>query len=1138
MSRSSRRGISIAIGALTVTMAMAMQTAPFVTNAPFAAVAMAQQTQAAATGAINSPAVSNTDVFTVNGSVREIREYGISASAIHNKNSRAIPGTKVYFQWKEGEHGQFTSPVYYAEADADGNFSIFAKPFFDSNGNIHTFDAKYALDAANADFTNEKVRIWSELPAASTENYRLSYAYGSSWSPAAGDNTSDGATWIEANKRLDDVKIQYTKRVAPGSMHLLDRSKWADENNQPAVTDLPNSPMSPGADSTQGLIGGLAYWNLNPAAAAANFAAYNDVAQTLQTLQPGDIPANGTMVVASYLSDKAVTAIEAHVATAFPGKTLRGADWTVDDEETLQDWIRTQVAADQSWIAETVFNNITGSTWHIRGKISNYWTRFTGIYDTTGELAPARNIGRFDGVKGAEGTKHINTDWLYVDFPDLPTDTGVLGGWSLPRYAPVNSEFSPNTSTLFASYPVNFGFIPLKLDFQVANYNSILGTAVPGDIAKTTGINVPIDGNITYKVEWLDGEGTPVAGAECAGLKPSAAGILPSCDFQVPPNLQKDTTYIAVLSTVDKNGNKVELTRDSFTALVPKSRPFAIGSVGTNYTDSATTATPSSVSAPLPNIADPVAAGVTYSIAEALPEGLTLNPQTGHIEGIPTTPGAHIFTVTQTVPNSAFGGKAEDTTQRKYVLSLDITQTILPAGVVGHEYKNADGSAVDVKKLIKGLPDSGITTATGEKVPVTVNVTAVENLPAGLSFDAATGTIVGTPTAEGTFKDPIVVYDITFPQGAVRPNITGHRDKTEIVVTPQPLTELADPSYASMDVPRGTTATTAPPTYVNPITNAETTAPAGTKYALGPGAPNGATIDENTGVVTYPVPIGIKFDTAIKIPVTVTYPDSTTDNPEVEIVAKASTADKLNPSIPAGTAKPGNNATTTPVLQTADGTNTPIPAGTQCSLGPNPPAGATIDATTCVVTMPIPADSTTGTAYNVPVVLTYPDGSSEAATAPFTTAPMDKEVFIPSYAPVDGKRGLPAEIPVTVVAPDGTPAVVPTGTVYSLGEGAPEGATIDPVTGKISMVVPLDADTNTLINVPVVVTYPDKSVNNVTAKLQPIFSEADVNDPTWTPVNAMPGEPVSLPLSATPLPQGTTGVVKDDQGNVIGKVLA
>lgn len=122
--------------------------------------------------------------------------------------------------------------------------------------------------------------------------------------------------------------------------------------------------------------------------------------------------------------------------------------------------------------------------------------------------------------------------------------------------------------------------------------------------------------------------------------------------------------------------------------------------------------------------------------AGALPAGVTLNTSTGVLSGTPTTAGAATFTVQATDSTQAFG-------QIRYSVTiangpLAVTTTSLPDGTIGAAYSQTLGAA-------------------GGTAPYTWTITG--SLPAGLTLNATTGAIAGTPTAAGTSSFTAVVTD-------------------------------------------------------------------------------------------------------------------------------------------------------------------------------------------------------------------------------------------------------------------------------------------------------------------------------------------------------------------------------------------
>ncbi len=131
----------------------------------------------------------------------------------------------------------------------------------------------------------------------------------------------------------------------------------------------------------------------------------------------------------------------------------------------------------------------------------------------------------------------------------------------------------------------------------------------------------------------------------------------------------------------------------------------------------------------------------TWSIAAgALPAGLTANATTGLIAGTPTTAGTANFTVqvtdslmaTATMPLSITINAAPPPV-------LAITTTSLPNGTAGVAYSQS-------------------LTATGGVSPYTWSI-AAGALPAGLTANATTGLIAGTPTTAGTANFTVQVTD-------------------------------------------------------------------------------------------------------------------------------------------------------------------------------------------------------------------------------------------------------------------------------------------------------------------------------------------------------------------------------------------
>jgi hypothetical protein len=120
--------------------------------------------------------------------------------------------------------------------------------------------------------------------------------------------------------------------------------------------------------------------------------------------------------------------------------------------------------------------------------------------------------------------------------------------------------------------------------------------------------------------------------------------------------------------------------------------------------------------------------------AAGLPGGMTINPNTGVISGTPGTSGTFAVVVTLT---DAAGATAPGNFSLVISKLPSITTTSLPNGE-------------------QGLVYSATVSATNGTTPY---AWAASGMPAGLTINAGTGVISGTPTATGTFSVTVTVTD-------------------------------------------------------------------------------------------------------------------------------------------------------------------------------------------------------------------------------------------------------------------------------------------------------------------------------------------------------------------------------------------
>ncbi|RTX71686.1 LPXTG cell wall anchor domain-containing protein, partial [Mammaliicoccus sciuri] len=318
-------------------------------------------------------------------------------------------------------------------------------------------------------------------------------------------------------------------------------------------------------------------------------------------------------------------------------------------------------------------------------------------------------------------------------------------------------------------------------------------------------------------------------------------------------------------------------------------------------------------------------------------------------------------------------------------------------------------------------------------------------------------------------------------------------------------------------------------------------------------------VDPNTGDLTIVPPKDVTPGTEVDIPVTVTYPDGSTEELPVKVVVEKSTdkpADKSN----ADDNSPGYDSKDQGSTPVKPGSETHIPQTGDKELPPGTkfevpadkvPSGwtVTIDPNTGDLTIVPPKDVTPGTEVEIPVTVTYPDGSTKELPVKVVVEKATENSQADDNSPGYGSKDqgpTPVKPGTEVKIPQTGDKELPPGTKFDVpADKVPSGwtVTVDPKTGDITVVPPKDVTPGTMVDIPVTVTYPDGSTKIVPVKVvvekpadKPAGkTQADDNTPGYGskdqgPTPVKPGTSTHIPQTGDKeLPPGTKFEVPSDK---------
>ena len=655
-----------------------------------------------------------------------------------------LPGVKVYAQWTDYNNRRqkgALSPVYYTQGRADGTYVIQLPDWTDAFGTVHKWEAT----------AGQTLRIWADNPDPS--KYTLAFVEGDSTFGGQGDRYR--GTWGAARRLAENYNIAFQERPQFAQMFPPENT-WKQSSRKGGCGD----------------VAGKVWYEERETLGNS---------EAVPTFRPafGEVMVPGVKVVGAYVQDE--------VARRFDQWKEDHKNYKRDEFKAAQREIMKAYEAEtgKSAIAETVYD-----TTDANGK---YHLQFQGLWGNSYSAKGIMNAGTWGELvpEGANASwakanlrsRHVNTEYMYVA-PEIPDGVGgSLNNFRDNMYQDgVNWKPNATNGSISNVENVNFALRLEGRDFHIETYDQTTNPAKPGDTAptKATGF-VP---NNTYDIVWTDGDGKEV---KTCTAQASNLGVVESCPFTVPADLDKDEIYTA--SIYPEKTRDRAMAKDSFAAKVtPEYKATTI-----DLDKTATVAAPiNKENGTKPPADTTYAAAAASDVPASLLKGvdqtkvtvgaqpwakvnsdgtIALSPTTGNV-----TPGSYLIPVKLTY------GKGKDAFERVILAPVTVKEPDADDdGVADSKDKCAGtpkGAKVDkngcsVAPAVGKVPD--ITGQVGKEItPVNVPVDnpgkakltacSAEGLPAGLAIalnEQKDGCVItGTPSEEA--KDQKVTVKVSY----------------------------------------------------------------------------------------------------------------------------------------------------------------------------------------------------------------------------------------------------------------------------------------------------------------------------------------------------------------------------------------
>ena len=448
-------------------------------------------------------------------------------------------------------------------------------------------------------------------------------------------------------------------------------------------------------------------------------------------------------------------------------------------------------------------------------------------------------LGYYDQIDGGEYDLDINSSTCYTSTVNPVLNTA--GTVTTDAVSSTTNVASGSVTGLGSPYPTSYGFvysstntIPTTSDSYVSkgaasstgSYTSLLTGLIAGTTYYVRAYaNNSVGTSYGSVISFVAANLAPTSvtyttpnvytkGIAITSLSPTVAGGTPT-SYSISPTLPSGLSFNTSTGVVSGTPTAVSAsTMYTVTASNPN------GSVNGTFSITVNDVAPTSIAYATPNVftkgsaitsLSPTVTGGTpsgYFISPALPNGLAFSTATGVISGTPTVVSATAtYTVTATNANGSVNG----------TLSMTVNE-VAPAGL----------NYTTPNVFVRGTTITPLTpTVSGG---IVANYSISPALPAGLSINASTGIISGTPTVVAAVANYTVTATNTGGSVAKVVNITVNE---------------AAPSGLSYTTPnvfvRGTGITSLVPTISGGVV---------TSYSVSPALPAGLSINTSTGIIS------------------------------------------------------------------------------------------------------------------------------------------------------------------------------------------------------------------------------------------------------------------------------------------------